>query len=202
AVVGERVAALVDESRRPDDVPDERRGHVFPLDLVIRDARDLAGVDSRLVISDADLSDDMRRWAMLCGLSDSELGTLIVAAAVQVDPRFEAFFIVLNNEVDTRGPSVATTLRLIGSDPSSPEGRRIFDPDGFLCRMELIELRRQDHPLPSRIVDASERFVRHLLGDDRFDGRVDDLLSWRSEQLMPGELLPDTVPFPEIPPLG
>ncbi len=109
AVVGERVAALVDESRRPDDVPDERRGHVFPLDLVIRDARDLAGVDSRLVISDADLSDDMTRWAMLCGLSDSELGTLIVAAAVHVDPRFEAFFIVLNNEVDTRGPSVATT---------------------------------------------------------------------------------------------
>ena len=46
AVVGERVAALVDESRRPDDVLDERRGHVFPLDLVIRDARDLAGVDS------------------------------------------------------------------------------------------------------------------------------------------------------------
>ena len=123
---------------------------------------------------------------MLCGLSDSELGTLIVAAAVQVDPRFEAFFIVLNNEVDTRGPSVATTLRLIGSDPSSPEGRRIFDPDGFLCRMGLIELRRQDHPLPSRIVDASERFVRHLLGDGRFDGRVDHLLSWRSEQLMPG----------------
>ncbi len=29
AVVGERVAALVDESRRPDDRPDERRGHVF-----------------------------------------------------------------------------------------------------------------------------------------------------------------------------
>ena len=201
-VVGERVAALVDESRRPDDVPDERRGHVFPLDLVIRDARDLAGVDSRLVISDADLSDDMTRWAMLCGLSDSELGSLIVAAAVHVDPRFEAFFIVLNNEVDTRGPSVATTLRLIGSDPSSPEGRRIFDGDGFLSRMGLIELRRQDHPLPTRIVDASERFVRHLLGDGRFDGRVDNLLSWRSEPLIPGELLPDTGPFPEVPPLG
>ena len=124
-----------------------------------------------------------------------------MAAAVQVDPRFEAFFIVLNTKwipAPVGGDHPAADR--LGS--SSPEGRRIFDPDGFLCRMGLIELRRQDHPLPSRIVDASERFVRHLLGDGRFDGRVDDLLSWRSEQLMPGELLPDTVPFPEIPPLG
>ncbi|MEL0127063.1 MAG: hypothetical protein VW929_07775, partial [Actinomycetota bacterium] len=161
AVVGERVAALVDESRRPDDVPDERRGHVFPLDLVIRDARDLAGVDSRLVISDADLSDDMTRWAMLCGLSDSELGTLIVAAAVHVDPRFEAFFIVLNNEVDTRAPSTR-------------------------CSASNLTTYASGYFTPTR----------------RFDGRVDNLLSWRSEPLIPGELLPDTGPFPDVPPLG
>ncbi|MDA2989051.1 MAG: AAA family ATPase [Actinomycetota bacterium] len=201
-VVGERIAVLVAESRKPDDVPDDQRGHVFPLDLVIRDARDLEGVDSRVVVSDADLPEDLTRWAMLCGLSDAQMGALIVAAAVHIDPRFESFFIVLNNEVDTRGPSVATTLRLIGSDPSSPAARSIFDVDGFLRRMGLIELRRPDHPLPSRIVNASERFVRHFLGDGRFDSRAREFLTWRNELLIPGEILPDLAPFPDVRPLG
>ncbi len=96
---------------------------------------------------------------------------------------------------------MATTLRLIGSGSVIPEGRRIFDADGFLCRMGLIELRRPDH-LPTRIVDASGTLRATSARGRAPRWSCGQPVVWRNEPLIPGELLPDTGPFPDVPPLG
>ena len=190
SVLGERVAEAVEASRLPGDVPDDHRGSYFPLDLIIRDAR-LAPAELREVtLTPGDLPQGLVEWASGIGLSDREVSIILLAASPALDPRFEHFFIVLNNETETRGPSIATALRLVGADPSDPANRALFDADSRLCALGLIQVRRELHQFPARTLHVSERVVRHLLGDDRFAPQVAEHLRAESAPDVPLSLLP------------
>ena len=202
AILGERVARTVEESRLEGDVPDEHRGSFFPHDLIIRDAR-LAppGVED-VTLSPSDIPQYVLSWATAIGLSDRELGAILLAASPSLDPRFEHFFIVLNNESGTSGPSITTALRLLGLDPSDPDNRAMFDADSRLCSLGLIEVKRDNHPFPARTLHVSERVVRHLLGDERFGSEVAPYLSRMASPDVNATLLPSEPPLPEPVPYG
>ena len=198
AVLGERVAGVVEASRLADDVPDDHRGTYFPFDLIIRDARMAPPEVHDITLTSAQLPPDLTAWAEKVGLSDRELGVILLAAAPALDPRFEHFYIVLNNETETRGPSIATALRLLGADPSDPTSRALFDADSRLCALGLIQVRRESHPFPSRTLHVSERLVRFLLGDARFAPEVAAYLARVNEPDVPLELLPTEPALPTI----
>lgn len=197
AILGERVARTVEAARLEGDVPDEHRGSFFPHDLIIRDAR-LAppGVED-VTLSPSDIPQYVLSWATAIGLSDRELGAILLAASPSLDPRFEHFFIVLNNESGTSGPSITTALRLLGLDPSDPDNRAMFDADSRLCSLGLIEVKRDNHPFPARTLHVSERVVRHLLGDERFGSEVAPYLSRMASPDVDVTLLPSEPPLPE-----
>ncbi len=197
AILGERVARTVEAARLEGDVPDEHRGSFFPHDLIIRDAR-LAppGVED-VTLSPSDIPQYVLSWATAIGLSDRELGAILLAASPSLDPRFEHFFIVLNNESGTSGPSITTALRLLGLDPSDPDNRAMFDADSRLCSLGLIEVKRDNHPFPARTLHVSERVVRHLLGDERFGSEVAPYLSRMATPDVGVDLLPSEPPLPE-----
>lgn len=197
AILGERVARTVESTRLEGDVPDEHRGSFFPHDLIIRDARMAPpGIDD-VTLSASDIPPYVLAWASRIGLTDQELGAILLAAAPSLDPRFEHFFIVLNNESGTSGPSITTALRLLGLDPSDPDNRALFDADSRLCSLGLIEVKRDSHPFPARTLHVSERVVRHLLGDERFGPEVAPYLRRVAAPDVSAELLPGDPPLPQ-----
>ena len=202
AILGERVARTVEESRLEGDVPDEHRGSFFPHDLIIRDARLAAPDIENVTLAPSDLPSHIVTWADRVGLSDRELGAILLAAAPSLDPRFEHYFIVLNNESGTSGPSITTALRLLGMDPSNPEYRALFDSDSRVCSLGLIEVKRESHPFPARTLHVSERVVRHLLGDDGFAVEISPHLRRETAPAVSLALLPDDPPLPDPTPFG
>jgi hypothetical protein len=198
AVLGERVARAVEASRFDGDVPDDHRGTYLPHDLIVRDAR-LTPVELEdVTLNSADFPPSLYSWAERVGLSDRELSVILLAASPALDPRFEHFFIVLNNESETRGPSITTTLRLIGADPSNPRDRALFDLDSRLSALGILQVRRENQPFPSRTLHVSERVVRYLLGDTHFAPEVARYLTRVSAPDVSLELLPTE---PALPPM-
>lgn len=201
-ILGERVARTVESSRMEGDVPDEHRGSYFPLDLIVRDARAGAPGLEEVTLSPSDIPTSLLTWAERLGLTDRELGAVLLAASPSLDPRFEHFFIVLNNESGTSGPSITTALRLLGLDPSNPEYRALFDSDGRLGALGLIEVKRESHPFPARTLHVSERTVRHLLGDDRFASEIASFLRREDAPAVGLDLLPTEPALPSATAFG
>jgi hypothetical protein len=197
AILGERVARTVEATRLEGDVPDEHRGSFFPHDLIIRDARRAAPGIEGVTLSASDIPSNVLAWATEIGLTDQELGAILLAASPSLDPRFEHFFIVLNNESGTTGPTITTALRLLGLDPSDPDNRALFDPNSRLCSLGLVDVKRENHPFPARTLHVSERVVRHLLGDDRFGADVGDYLRRIDAPDVGLDLLPTEPILPE-----
>lgn len=195
-ILGERVALAVEASRRDGDVPDDRRGTFFPPDLIIRDARLDPPELAEVSLAASELPVRLVDWADRVGLTDRELGALLIAASPALDPRFEHFYIVINNEVETRGPTIATTLRLLGADPGNPGDRALFDADAPLRSLGLITLQREAQAFASRTLDVSERVVRHLLGDECIDPMISGALRREDAPLVPDELLPSEPVLP------
>ena len=169
AVIAERVARLVAEARSAGDVADNQRGVYFPPELIIRDAQTNPHERMSLVVSLADLPPRLVELGGRLDLTDADMALLLIACAVNIEPRFEHFFIVLNNEVDTRAPMVATALRLAGCAVDDPQARARLRADAPLRRQGLIQCGPVDRPLVTQLITVPERVVDYLLGDDRPD---------------------------------
>ncbi|MEY4137574.1 MAG: hypothetical protein RL205_1702 [Actinomycetota bacterium] len=191
AVLGERVARVVEADRAEGDVPDHQRGHYFPPSLITRDARRDPSRPTGDVIPVDLLPQRLVTLAENLQLTLVEIGVLLVGLSVNMDPRFEQFFIVLNNEVDTRGPNVATALRLAGADPMDPDARALLRADASLRALGLIELGHAERPLLTTVISVPERVVSFLLGDNNFDPLAAPVLDVLAEPNLPDELLPD-----------
>lgn len=191
-VLAERVATLVESHRADGDVDDAQRGVMFPRELIVRDAH--RGPDEPWpVISPGLIPPRLVELGRRCGLSDLELEVILVAVATSIQPRFEHFFIVLNNEVETRGPLVATALRLAGRSPADAEARAIFRSDRTLLGWGLLQVTSLSRSLMTQVVTAPERTVAYLLGDDTPDPDALHVLEVVTEPVISGELLPPLV---------
>ncbi len=189
-VLAERIARIIEFERDSDDVADHQRGHYFPPHLVTRDARRGAPQSFKEVIPFEDLPPRLLRLAKRAGLLDIDVGILLTAMAVNLQQRFEHFFIVLNNEVDTRGPNISTAIRLAGYDPDSAEARSRLRPDRPLLALGLVEITNPNRSLLTQVLTVPERVVAHLLGDDEFAPGTGSIASFMGSPLLPEELLP------------
>ena len=189
-VLAERIARIIEFERDSDDIADHQRGHYFPPHLITRDARRGAPQSFKEVIPFEDLPPRLLLLAKSAGLLDIDLGILLTAMSVNLQQRFEHFFIVLNNAVDTRGPNISTALRLAGYDPDSAEARSRLRPDRPLLALGLIEITNSTRPLLTQVLTVPERVVAHLLGDDEFAPGTSSVASFMGAPLLPEELLP------------
>lgn len=188
-VLAERVATLVQSLRQDGDVEDSQRGVTFPRELIVRDA--LRGAEEPWpVISQGLIPPRLLELGRRCGLSDLELEVILIAVATAIQPRFEHFFIVLNNEVETRGPLVSTALRLAGRSPSDPEARAIFRSDRTLLGWGLLQVTSLSRTLMTQVLTAPERTVAFLLGDDTPDPDALHVLTVVTEPVIAADLLP------------
>ena len=187
AVLAERVARVVESRRADGDVDDTQRGLYFPPALIIRDARGVNPAPDQ--ISEHALPQRLVDLAQALGLTEFDQVVLLIAASVGIQPRFEHFFIVLNNEVESRGPMVATTLLLAGADGDDPQARARFGATAPLRKYGLIELRQDDRPLLTRTVVVPDRVIDFLLGGDCVDSTVQALQAAEPTDLDPS-LLP------------
>lgn len=189
-VLAERIAVIIEFERAADDVADHQRGHYFPPHLITRDARKGAPQSYKNVIPFAELPERLIQLAQSADLIDIDLGILLTAMSVNLQQRFEHFFIVLNNEVDTRGPNVSTAIRLAGYDPDRAEARSRLRPDRPLRALGLIEITNSNRSLLTQVLTVPERVVAHLLGDDEFAPGTSSIASFMGAPLLPDALLP------------
>ena len=188
--LAERIARIVESRRADGDVDDAQRGLYFPPELIIRDARSEPPEADQ--ISHQQLPPRLSRLANSIGLTELDQVILLIASSVSIQPRFEHFFIVLNNEVESRGPMVATALLLAGADVDDPQARARLSPSAPLRRFGLIELRQEDRPLLTRTLVVPDRVVDFLLGGDHVDSTVEALLVAAPPNL-------DSALLPELP---
>ena len=119
----------------------------------------------------------LERLRTLFGLSDLDVGVLLICLAVGMDTRYERLYGYLQDDVTKTRPSVDLVLSLLEADPLRRFAvRACFDRDAPLLRYRLVELfddpSRPMPPLIGRFLKADDRIVSFLLGSDEPDETI------------------------------
>lgn len=199
-VLADRVAALVQADRSVGDAGDHDRGRVFPSAMIMSSVESgtpapIAGIIPWHVLP-ATLTD----LAEYLPLDSADLAILLIASAPALDPRFEHFNLVLNNDVNARGPNVSTVLRLAGLSTLNADGRERLRPDSPLRMLGLIEVGPSNRALLSQVVTVPERTIAHLLGDNLPDPSLTRAMVHFTDPAIDADLLPK-IDVPDIPPV-
>lgn len=198
--LAERVAALVQADRTPDDVADHQRGRVFPTALILRQAQAGGASPAPGMIPWRTLPKELTELAEYLPLDETDLAILLIASAPALDPRFEHFNVVLNNDVDARGPHVSTVLRLAGQSPLDAEARQRLRKDAPLQMLGLIDVGPANRTLLAQVVTVPERTIAHLLGGAIPDARLTRALVELTDAGLDASMLPE-IQTPETPPV-
>jgi len=160
----EAVAALLASTREPvtPGPADERLLAGAERDA---DHAERAGADVRL-----------RRLARAFELTSLDVEVLLVALAPDIDARFEQLYGYLNDDVTRRRASTGLALALCGVPEASASGRSVFAADGPLVAGGLMVVEETERPFLSRSIRVPDRVTSHLLGEDRPDPALTDVL--------------------------
>jgi SpoVK/Ycf46/Vps4 family AAA+-type ATPase len=114
-------------------------------------------------------------------LSPFELDIILITLAPELEVRFERLYAYLQDDVTRRRPNVALVLQLLCPNLSSQVAvRRSFDPESPLLRHRLIEMGEESQnrqtPLLTRTLKLDESVVSFLLGEERIDARLRQLI--------------------------
>lgn len=198
--LAERVAALVRADRTPDDVADYQRGRVFPTAMILRQAQAGGTPPAPGLIPWQALPKELTELAESLPLDETDLAILLIASAPALDPRFEHFNVVLNNDADARGPHVSTVLRLAGHSPLDSEARQRLRKDAPLQMLGLIDVGPASRALLAQVVTVPERTIAHLLGNTQPDERLTRSLVTLTDVGIDASLLPE-IQTPQAPPV-
>ncbi|WP_298339388.1 ATP-binding protein [Ferrimicrobium sp.] len=105
------------------------------------------------------------------GLDMIDVFLLVVAAAPDLDRRFERLYAFLNDDVTCRRVSVGVALELCGSSDSDGELRQHLRPGSVLLASGLLQLGSQEDPFLHREVRVNDEVVDFLLGGVALDLR-------------------------------
>ncbi len=186
-----RVNEAVDRRRRVDPEP----GDGF-LGLHLSDARldelsrrepnDLA-VSTRWFTAPP-AGDPLAQLRASAGLDDLDLSLLAIAAAPEIDRRFEWSYGYLADDLTKKRATLGLAIELCDHVPTDPLARRKASRSGSLARHGLLEFDDPARPLLGQSLRVPERVVSHLLGDHQ-------LASW----LVPLHVDTATLPLDELP---
>lgn len=197
--LAQRIAAVVDRERGEHDVADHRRGKVFPTSSIVERARRGAPLPAEGVLDWEALPQRLRDLHEYLPLSQLDVGILLIAAAPALDARFEQFYVVLNNDVDARGPFVSTILQLLGTTPLDEPARVRFRPDAPLQSLGMVDMGPSSRSLLSQVVTVPERVIGYLLGSDAPDASFSRAFVDFEREPVPRELLPSLDVGDEMP---
>ena len=185
-VLEERIRHLVAVRRASDPAPDDPFRGLYlsddAVDVLLQGPRspvDWPETSERLEACEAaaDAAEEagvtlrLRDLGATFGLDPIDVDLLLAGIAADADPRFEAFFGYLNDDVSRRRPSVAVALELAGVPLASARGY-LHLLHGPLIRLGLVELDDPDRPFPGRALRVSERVAAYLLGVDTPDAEL------------------------------
>jgi ATPases of the AAA+ class len=110
-------------------------------------------------------------------LSRLELGVLLIAAAAEIDLKYETLFGYVQNDVTRKRPTVDLALKLLCDDFEHHLARRVdFAAEAPLLANRLLFLISdppdRDASLLSRFIKTDLRVVEHLLGRPGLDSRL------------------------------
>ena len=109
-------------------------------------------------------------------LDPMDMELLLLAAAPDLDVRFEQFYAYLHDDVTQRRATVGLALRLAGASPLAGRDRGRLGAGGRLIRSGLITVEDAARPFLSRVLRVPDRVTGHLVGDDVPDPSVEALL--------------------------
>ena len=195
-VLGSRIATVIEAERgsgegRPQDQMSTR--------LLVREAESAAPAPATGLIPWDALPARLLDLADALPLDDLDIAVLLIAAAISLDPRFERFYIVLNNDSNARGPTVSTALRLAGSSSLDAYARGRLRRDAPLRMLGLIDVGPASRALPTQVITVPERVIAHLLGDPMPDPLISRALVESGRAPLKRALLPDLPPIDELP---
>jgi ATPase family associated with various cellular activities (AAA) len=190
-VVARRVAAAVEWRRATDPDPGDRfRGlHISPAQVEALLARQpapappdpasaelLAGVEAAAgEANGADLR--LRRLARVFGLDELDVELLLIAAAPDLDSRFERLYGYLHDDVSRRRASVGLWLELCGLEPASTAAWRRLAAGAPLVEGRLVMIEEPERPFLTRSLRVPDRVTAFLLGDDAPDAALRHVLA-------------------------
>jgi len=118
----------------------------------------------------------LRRLARAFELDALDIELLLIALAPDLDPRFERFYGYLHDDMTRRRASIGLALELAGVSKGSADGRRRFRPGSPLLHFGLLLVEEQERPFLTRSLRIADRVAMHLVGDNRVDQDVANLL--------------------------
>ncbi|HEU0133094.1 MAG TPA: ATP-binding protein [Mycobacteriales bacterium] len=160
----ETVEALLAAARAPL-APDPVEERALAAAEAAADEAERAGADVRL-----------RRLARDLGLAAFDVEVLLVALLPDVDARFEPLLGYLNDDVTRRRATIGVTLALCGVPDAAAPARARFGAAAPLVAGGLLAVEDTERPLLSRALRVPDRVTAHLLGDDRPDPALLDVL--------------------------
>lgn len=179
-VLSAHVRRLVDERRANDPLPDDPYRGLYVSDeeadalaaengeyAVSPRTRPMASIDLPAVGTRS--GDLVRNF----GLNSFDLDVLIIAAAPDVEQRFEKLFGYLHDDITRRRPSVGLALELTGHGSANAWARSRLSTESPLIRHGLVTVEEPNRPLLTRPLRVPDRVLGHLLGDDRIEGQVE-----------------------------
>ncbi len=114
----------------------------------------------------------MRRF----GLSQFEREILLIALAPDIESRYEQFYGYLNDDVSRRRATIGMALELSGRSPLDDVARSTFLQGAPLIHHRLMSIEDEHRPFLSQALRVPERIVSYLLGGDRPDVLLFDLI--------------------------
>jgi hypothetical protein len=184
AQLQERVAAVVDARRAGDPDPDDRfRGlYITPAhaEHLLTTAPGGAAVAGEAPASagavQLDAESRLNTLRDRFELDDTDVGIVLVAAAPDLDPRFERLYAYLQDDVTRRRAGIGLALDLVGAHLGDHRARRRLHDDAPLVRGGLLIVEDGDRPVLTRSLRVPDRVIAYLLGDDTLDPRVSGLV--------------------------
>jgi hypothetical protein len=167
----ERVAAAVRQSNAGVPVTDDPFRGLFISPQRAEEIADSVGAVAPFTEAIDRLPDGaLAEFARRAGLDEVDFELLLVAAAPDLDRRFEQLYGYLNDDVTRRRATIGLALQLIGHDVTDPRSRHRFARHSRLCSFGLIVIEDADRPFASRSLRVPDRVITALLGDDRVVG--------------------------------
>jgi SpoVK/Ycf46/Vps4 family AAA+-type ATPase len=109
----------------------------------------------------------LRRLQRVFSLDARDVALLLVAIAPDLDARFERLYGYLNDDVTRRRATIGLALELAGLSPLDGEARVRLSAGTPLVRDALLLIEDADRPLLGRSLRVPDRVTSHLLGMDR-----------------------------------
>jgi hypothetical protein len=176
----DRVTEAVERFRTGDPNPDDPFRGLYLSDQQADDLlQNRTGPADDAGRASLDLPDPSTRLGGLArrfDLTPADVDIIVAVLAPDLDTRFERLYGYLHDDLSRRRAGVALALELSGLSTFDPDARGRLLGAAPLVAHGLVVVEEPTRPFLTRSLRIPDRVTAHLLGDDRLDGELADVL--------------------------